>query len=309
MKLWIDTDPGVDDALALFMVLAAPGIDVLGLGIVGGNVGVKACTANALKLLDIARRDVPVHPGASEPLLPPRVYDAGHVHGRDGFGDIGYRPSARTPAAMHAALALIDASQRHPGELTLLTLGPLTNVALALRLDPSLRDRLKAWICMGGAVTAHGNTEFTTSEFNFAFDADAAAICFARGPDAILVDWETVGRHGVPLEEFEAWLEDDTAAARFYRAISRKTRAFYRRIGKRHYTPADALAATVAMQPESILERIRRPVAIETAATLGRGQSVVDWTHRHGTPDNADIVLSVDMDAHRRQLRRALGLD
>ena len=236
MKLWIDTDPGVDDALALFMILATPDIDVRGLGIVGGNVGVAACVANALKLLDVAERDLPVYPGAVEPLLPPKAYDAGHVHGSDGFGDIGYRPSQREPETLHAALALIEASRQHPGELTLLTLGPLTNFALALCLDPDLARRLKAWICMGGAVTAHGNTEYTTSEFNIAFDAEAAAICFARGPQATLVDWETVCRHGVPLDEFEGWLAADTRTAHFYRAISRKTRVLSANRQRSFYT-------------------------------------------------------------------------
>jgi len=308
MKLWIDTDPGVDDALALMMALTAPDIDVVGLGIVGGNVGLAACTANALKLLDMLGRDVPVHPGAAEPLLPPQAYDAAHVHGRDGFGDVGYRPTGRSASTMHAANALIEASHRHARELVLLTLGPLTNVALALRLDPALPQRLKQWICMGGAVTAHGNTEFVTSEFNIAFDAEAAAICFERGPIATLVDWECVERHGVPLAEFEHWLDAPTVEARFFRAISARTRAFYRRIDKDHFTPADALATTILLSPDSVIERTLRPVSIETRGRFTFGQSVVDWRHRSGRPDNADIVLRVDIDLHRAQLRRALGL-
>lgn len=307
MKLWIDTDPGVDDALALLMALATPQVEVVGLGIVGGNVGLSACIDNALKLLDVVGAHVPVHPGAAEPLLPPQAGDAGHVHGLDGFGDVGYRRSACAPEALHAALALIAASHRHAGELNLLTLGPLTNFALALRLDPSLDERLAGWVCMGGAVTAHGNTEFLTSEFNIAFDAEAAAICFARGPRALLVDWEAVGRHGVALDEFEHWLAAEAAPARFYRAISRKTREFYRRRGKTHFTPADALAMTVALQPDRIVETLARPLAVETAAVLTRGQTVVDWHRRSGRPDNADVVMAVDIDAHRANLRRALG--
>ncbi len=308
MKLWIDTDPGVDDALALLMLCAAPDLELLGLGIVGGNVGVRACAGNAMKLLDVIGRRLPVHPGAGEPLLPRQADDAGHVHGFDGFGDVGYRPSRQAPEQLHAALALIETSRRHPGEVVLLTLGPLTNFALALSLDPELSSRLRAWVCMGGAVTAHGNTEYLTSEFNLAFDPEAAALCFARGPRATVVDWEAVGRHGVPLVEFEDWLQADTASARFYRAISRKTRDFYRRVGKDHFTPADALASTVVLCPDAISERAQRPLAIETSGRLSRGQSIVDWRRRSGRPDNADIVLRVDIDAHRAQLRRALGL-
>ncbi len=308
MNLWIDTDPGVDDALALLMVLATPGVNVVGLSIVGGNVGLRACTANAFKLLEVIDRDVPVHAGAHEPLLPPKAYDAGHVHGHDGFGDVGYRPSMRSVHPLHGALALIQASHAHRRELVLLTLGPLTTFALALKLDPDLPGRLKSWICMGGAVTAHGNTEFLSSEFNIAFDAEAAAICFARGPRATVVDWESVERHGVPLSEFEQWLDADTANARFYRAISRKTRAFYRRIGKAEFTPADALATTVLLRPDSVQARALRPLAVETAGALTRGQTVVDWRERGGLPANADIILRVDMDCHRDQLRRALGI-
>lgn len=308
MKLWIDTDPGVDDALALLMAFAAPDVDIVGLGIVGGNVGLAPCTANALKLQDVVGRDVPVHAGSGEPLLPPQAYDAGHVHGRDGFGDTGFRASSRTASDTHAALALIEASRRWPGEITLLTLGPLTNVALALRLDPALAERLAGWVCMGGAVTAHGNTEFTTSEFNIAFDPEAAAVCFARGPKATLVDWEVVTCHGIPLDEFEGWLAADAAPARFYRAISRKTRHFYRANGKDRFTPADALAMTAVLRPEAVTDRMPRPLAIELSGRLTRGQSVVDWMRRNTARDNVDIVLAVDMDAHRELIRAGLGL-
>lgn len=309
MKLWIDTDPGVDDALALLMALAHPDTEVLGLGIVGGNVGLAACTGNALKLLDsIGRDNVPVHAGAGEPLLPPLANDAGHVHGRDGFGDIGCRPSTRALADGHAAQALIDASLRHPGELLLVTLGPLTNFALALSLDPGLATRLAGWVCMGGAVTAHGNTEYLTSEFNIAFDPEAAAICFARGPQATVIDWEVVCRHGVPLEEFEQWLDAGTPAAGFYRAISRKTRAFYREIERSDFAPADALAMTVVLDAAAVLERHARPLQVELAGPLARGQTIVDWQRRSGRPDNADIVMAVDIQRHRALLRLALGL-
>lgn len=309
MKLWIDTDPGVDDALALLMAFAHPGAQVLGLGIVGGNVGLDACTGNALKLLDaIGRDDVPVHAGAGDPLLLPLANDAGHVHGRDGFGDIGFRPSTRALADGHAAQALIDASHRHSGELVLVTLGPLTNFALALSLDPTLPSRLAGWYCMGGAVTAHGNTEYLTSEFNVAFDPEAAAICFARGPLATVIDWEAVCRHGVPLEEFEQWLEADTPAARFYRAISRKTRAFYREHERSDFAPADALAMTVVLDATAVTERHTRPLLVELTGAVARGQTVVDWQRRSGRPDNADIVMTVDIQRHRALLRLALGL-
>lgn len=309
MKLWIDTDPGVDDALALLMAFADPGVELVGLGIVGGNVGLPACTANALKLCELAGRPLlPVHPGADSPLLPRRAEDAAHWHGRDGFGDVGLRPPKTRPATLHAALALVEASHRHPGDLHLLTLGPLTNFALALALDPGLAGRLAGWTCMGGAVGARGNTEFLAAEFNLAFDAEAAALCFARGPALTLVDWELVLRHGLDLDEVERWLAGDTVPARFYRAISRITRDRHRGEGMGRFTPADALAMTVLLEPAAVLASVTRPVAVETAGALARGQTVVDWNRRSGRPDNARIVTALDDEAHRRRLRMALGL-
>lgn len=310
MKLWIDTDPGVDDALALLMAFADPGVELIGLGIVGGNVGLAACTANALKLCELAGRPLlPVHPGAGRPLLPRRADDAAHWHGRDGFGDVGLRPATVRPAASHAALALIEASHRHAGELHLLTLGPLTNFALALGLDTGLAGRLAGWTCMGGAVGARGNTEFLTAEFNLAYDAEAAALCFAHGPPVTLVDWELVLRHGLALDEVERWLACDSVAASFYRAISRITRDRHRGEGGGRFTPADALAMTVLLEPGAVLESVSRPLAVETTGALARGQTVVDWTRRSGRPDNARIVTAVDDAAHRRRLRAALEQD
>lgn len=307
MKLWIDTDPGVDDALALLMALAEPRAQVLGLGIVGGNVGLAACCANALKLLEaMARDDVPVHAGADAPLMPVRAADAGHVHGSDGFGDVGLRRARRSPAQSHAALALIEAVQRHPGEVTLVSLGPLTNVALAMALEPTLASALAGWVCMGGAVGARGNTEYVTSEFNFAFDPEAAAICFERGPVATVVDWELVLRHGVDMHTFETWLAVDSTPARLYRAISRRTRDFKRRRGGAAYTPADALAMTVALDADSVRGVESRALAVEVAGQLSRGQSVVDWRGRSGRHDNARIVTAVDDARHQARLRAAL---
>ena len=143
IPLLIDTDPGVDDALALLMAFADERHDVVALTIAAGNVGLEYTVRNALKLCDIVGRpDVPVFAGSPDPLLHPSV-DAAHVHGRDGYGDVDLPPPSRQAEAEHAALAILRLSHEHAGELMLVMLGPLTNLALALKLDPTLPQRIK----------------------------------------------------------------------------------------------------------------------------------------------------------------------
>ena len=128
---------------------------------------------NALKLCEIAgREDVPVYAGCPAPLLHPAL-DAAFVHGHDGFGDTGYAPAARKADAEHAALALLRLSHEHAGRLLVVALAPLTNLALALKLDPTLPRRVARLVVMGGAVTGHGNMT-PSAEFNVGFDPEAA---------------------------------------------------------------------------------------------------------------------------------------
>ena len=223
--LFIDTDPGVDDALAILMAHArAPG--VAGLGIAAGNVGLHHTTANALKLVELLGVSTPVFPGAPQPLVR-RAADAAFVHGADGFGDTGYLPARRAAHNEHAALALLRLSHAHAGELVLVALGPLTNLALALSLDPQLPSRVARLVVMGGAVTGQGNAS-VAAEFNFRFDPEAAHIVFSRWPRFDLVDWELTLRHALDFERFEHWLAGGDARAAFFAAISRKARAFNR---------------------------------------------------------------------------------
>ena len=148
IPLLIDTDPGVDDALALLMAFNDARYEVVGLTIAAGNVGLEHTVANALKLCEVCDVDVPVFAGAADPLLH-LAEDAAYVHGRDGFGDTGYTPATRTAEAEHAALAILRLSHAYAGKLVLVALGPLTNVALALKLDPTLPQRIARCVVMG----------------------------------------------------------------------------------------------------------------------------------------------------------------
>ena len=145
----IDTDTASDDAVAILMALAAPDVKVLAMTTVAGNVGVEQATRNALYTAEVAGAEVPVHPGAAAPLIRPHL-DAHWFHGRDGFGDQNYPEPKRKAEAEFAVDALVRIARERPG-LTLVTLGPLTNIALALARDPSFAQNVGRCVVMGGA--------------------------------------------------------------------------------------------------------------------------------------------------------------
>ena len=308
IPLLIDTDPGVDDALALLMAFADVRHDVVGLTIAAGNVGLSHTVGNALKLCEVADVDVPVFAGCDAPLLHP-ARDAAYVHGQDGFGDTAYTSATRRAEDEHAALAILRLSHAHAGRLLLVALGPLTNVALALKLDPSLPQRVDRLVVMGGALTAHGNIT-AAAEFNIAFDPEAAHLVFeafgaAGGFD--LVDWEATLAHGLPHDQVVHWLQAGTARATFYEAISRQTREWSAdRRGDRWHS-ADALAMACALAPEGVVEHETRPVAVELEGRHTRGATVVDWLRQGGQADTARLVLRYDQAAFEQRVRAALA--
>jgi len=303
-ELLIDTDPGVDDALAILM--AHRHAHVRALSIAAGNVGLAHTVGNALKLVETIGADTPVFAGCDAPLVLPAA-DAAFVHGADGFGDIGYAPSTRRAEAEHAALAILRLSHAHAGKLVLVAMAPLTNVALALKLDPTLPQRVAQLVIMGGAVTGRGNTHLVPAEFNIGFDPEAAHVVFSTWPHFTLVDWEATMRHGIEFAAIEHWLRADDARARFFDAISRKTRAWTRERGRPQLLVADALAMAVALQPDIVTRAEDRHVAIELTGTHTRGATVVDWDRRLGHSANARIVLEVDHARFEALVASSLG--
>lgn len=304
LHLLIDTDPGVDDALAILM--AHEHADVLGLSIAAGNVGLEHTVRNALKLVETIGAQTPVFAGCATPLVLP-AEDAAFVHGADGFGDTGYAPASRSAESEHAALAILRLSHAHAGMLVLVAIAPLTNLALALKLDPTLPQRVAKLVVMGGAVTGRGNTHRVPAEFNIGFDPEAAHVVFSSWPQVTLVDWEATMRHGIAFERMQGWLDAGDARARFYASISRKTHAWTRERGRPKLLVADALAMAVALEPEIVTRAEERQVAIELNGAHTRGATVVDWESRFGLAANARIVLEVDHARFETLVASALG--
>ena len=303
--LLVDTDPGVDDALAILMAHAHG--EVLGLSIAAGNTGLVHTLRNACSLVDLLGASTPVFPGVAAPLVRAPAEDAVHVHGADGFGDVGMPDPATQPRSEPAATALVRLARAHAGAFTLVALAPLTNLALALRLDPDLPSRIARLVIMGGAVNGHGNLKVTPAEFNIGFDPEAAHVVFEAFAEFDLVDWELCMRHAFDDAGFTRWLAGDDARARFYARICSGERRWNAERGRRGTIVADALAMAVAIEPGIVTRTERRFVQVELDGRLTRGMTVVDWEGRLGRPANARLVQEVDQRRFRELVAVALG--
>ncbi|UPG90786.1 nucleoside hydrolase [Luteibacter aegosomaticola] len=305
LPLLIDTDPGVDDALAILMAHAHT--DVAALTVAAGNVGLKHTVRNARTLVDLVGATTPVFAGCPSPLVRAPEEDAAFVHGEDGFGDVGFPEPKHAAESEHAALALIRLTKERPGELTLVALGPLTNLALAVRLDPGFPQRVKRLVIMGGAVTGHGNTGKVPAEFNIGFDPEAAHVVFEAFEMFDLVDWEATVRHAFPDDVYEGWIAKGDKRAAFFHDVFGTARKFNAEHERTGFIAADALAMAVALDPAMVTRAETRHVAIELDGRLTRGATVVDWHKRLGGKANARIVLEVDQARFNALIAGALG--
>jgi purine nucleosidase len=312
-RLVIDTDPGVDDAHAIMLACAYPDATVEALTTVAGNVSLDKATRNALIVLDVigagspattASPTIDVYPGCDDALVIPTPRRA-ISHGADGLGDSGYSPSVREASREHAAHALIRLADASPGALTLVAIGPLTNLALATRLDPGLPHKYQSLVVMGGAIHAVGNSWERAAEFNFWCDPEAAAIVFSRWPMVTLIPWETTLAHALTADEAERLAQGDSPRAELFRRTIQK-RLAARETGEAVLYEPDPLALAVALEPEIVRRAETRYVEIELAGRFTRGQTVVDWYDLTGRPPNANLVLEVDHDRFVELIRRGL---
>lgn len=292
-KLVIDTDPGVDDAHALMLAFAHPDVEVVALTTVNGNVPVEMTTVNACTILDVLGMDAPVYAGCSRPLIS-APHHAMDFHGKDGLGDAGYPPSTRAVESEHAVQALIRMADEAPGELTLAAIGPLTNVAMAVRLDPELPSKYKNLVVMGGAIRGMGNAT-PAAEFNFYADPEAVAIVFEAWPELTLISWETTMAHGMTPEQLDVLMSAETPYGEFYRRTSENTVAYLSQVlGNKLMLEPDLLAIVAAIEPDIVTKAETHAVQIELAGQFTRGQSTVDWWDRSGQTPNVNLVLEMD---------------
>jgi purine nucleosidase len=295
-RIIIDCDPGIDDAQAIMMAYHHPEVKIEAITTVSGNVGVDLTTANALKVLDILQAPmIPVFKGARTGLVEVGEH-ASFVHGKDGLGDAGTPESKREIDEEPAAIALIRLAKENQGELELIAIGPLTNLALALRINPDLPTDFKRLVIMGGAYFSQGNTHHPPAEFNIYADPDAAAVVFDNWPNFTMVSWEATVDHGLPFDQYQSLLSLDNTRSAFMEKVTRKSRKFMKTIldGSMSFA-ADPLAMAVLIDPNIIQESMQKYVQVERFGRLSRGMTVVDWYGLLGHSPNVNIVRKVDI--------------
>jgi len=298
----IDTDAGVDDAIAIAMpfVPDRPDHHVLAITTVTGNVHVSKVNVNVGAVLDALGVQVPVHAGCDRPMIESHIH-AEEFHGADGLGDAGLSKTDRQPEREHAALAIVRLARAHEGDLGLVALGPLTNIALACNLDPDLPRRVARLVVMGGAWQARGN-QTPAAEFNIAVDPESACAVFDRFPNVVVLPWEVSLDQMMPFEVFERIRGGSSSRARFFAAMCRVVYDWRDRFGFAGVPLPDPLAMAVALDERTIARELRARVRVDIGNSVGRALSSLDY--RHPQP-NARVVIAVHGDVAWPMIERA----
>ena len=299
VPLILDVDTGTDDALALAYAVASPRIDLVAVSTVAGNVDIEKTTANTLAVLDwLGAEDIPVHRGASRPLVRPHR-DAIYFHDEGGLGGAQLPPSRRSIGADRGPAALIRLARLRPGELTLVTLGPLTNLAIALNVEPTLPELLKAVVVMGGAFTVPGNTT-PAAEFNILVDPEAAEQVFsAPFPSLTVVGLDVTEQVALTRDDWEAVNVDSSLppTARLLREVG----AFaYSRLGRDQFSLHDPLSVAVAIDP-TLIEVQELEIAVD-AIEPERGRTKIVG------PGTIRVAVSVEAQRALGEFRRTVEL-
>ena len=271
----IDTDVASDDAVALIMALRAPEVRVVAITTVAGNVEVPQATQNALYTAELCGADAPVFTGAEKPLRRSHQ-SATWFHGRDGLGDHGYAAPRRSPEKLHAVDAMIEAIEANPG-LVVVTLGPLTNLALALTRKPAIAALVGRCVIMGGAPCCEGNVT-PAAEYNIWVDPEAARIVMLSGLPVELVGWQTCRGDAVLTEaDIARVLGFNNDLARFAIECNSRAREAYReQTGEDGISLPDPVAMSIALDPTVGNQWSEHYVDVETRSELTRGMTVVD---------------------------------
>lgn len=295
----IDTDPGIDDAASILWVIASKKFDIKALTIMNGNIGLAGCVTNALRLLEVTKRtDIPVYVGAYRPIIKPAV-DASWIHGKDGLGDCGmpFPTIEATPGYAPAEMARIARESEEP--VTILCLGPLTNVALAVLLDPEFKNNVKEVLFMGGAVQVIGN-DAPTSSFNVFVDPEAAHIVYNSGLKVVQLGLDVCDQFSETHDDF-AKLEKGNDICRYVfkmtenmrtRTDLRKTTRWY--IGREDGIGLNDLATTAYLINPDWFTTEMLPIDVELTGGLCAGQTVADFRGQWGREPNVKFAYEVD---------------
>lgn len=309
----LDVDTGVDDALAILLAVRHEALDVRAITCTGGNAPLAQVVDNTLRVLDAAGAgDVPVAAGAHRPLLETPQHAAA-IHGADGLADLGLPPSSRVPHPMHAVELLRRTLLDSVEPVTIISLAPLTNIALLLRSYPDVAPRIARVVMMGGSVGTGNAT--ASAEFNVWHDPEAAAIVLGEGLEVLMYGLEPFYRVSVTHDDVRTLVASDDAAPRLAGALLTHLigiDATEERVADDRVAIGDAGAVCAAIDPGPLVTRV---ASVEVALAPGptRGQTVVDLRTMVGadiSPSSvappATVVLDVDPEPYRRLFLDAL---
>ena len=271
----IDTDTASDDAVALIMAMRAPDVQVVAITTVAGNVPVEQSTRNALYVVELCGAQVPVYAGADKPLLRP-YQNATWFHGSDGLGEHGYPAPHRAAEPLHAVDAIIQTVEANPG-LVIVTLAPLTNLALALAKKPSIARQVGRCVIMGGAPCCEGNVT-PAAEYNIWVDPEAARMVMLSGMPIELIGWHlSRGESVLNQREIESIEAFKTKLAHFaIECNSHARRAYKIQTGEDGISLPDPIAMCLALNPSVCTSWSEHHLDVETHSDLTRGMTVVD---------------------------------
>jgi purine nucleosidase len=291
----LDTDPGIDDALAILLAIASPEVKLLGVTVTGGNCSLDQGVQNALGVIELARSDVPVIPGVALPLIRP-PFTAPETHGDSGLGNARLTPPRLAPADAHAVDFLVRAIMRSQEPVTLVAVAPLTNVAIAIRREPRIVERVGEVIVMGGAFDVPGNTT-PLAEFNVYVDPHASAIVLHSGLPLTIIPWDVTMRVLLMQHHVDDLLRHESPVTRFVADAT----SFYIDFHREYFSYEgcainDPCALALAFRPDlAEVEEVFVDVEIDSGRTIGK--TFADSQRFLKRPPNARLVRAFDSDA------------
>ncbi|KAM4046738.1 inosine-uridine preferring nucleoside hydrolase-like [Anomaloglossus baeobatrachus] len=312
--LLVDVDCGVDDAQALMLALAAPHVEILGITCCHGNTMLENVCRNVLRVLRTCNKlQIPVYRGATRPLLSKSVH-ASFYHGVDGLGDA---PDSTPPdldllQKEHAVLAMIRIINDYPGEVSLVATGPLTNLALAVNMDPTFPQKIKSLFIMGGNMESRGNLT-VCGEFNFACDPEAAYIVLnSYDCPTHIATWEFTYKNNLPWKFYHEWISQKTEKAEFMKKVSAHAEKFVEGFEEKEndwikgFVPCDAYAMAAAVDDTFVTDVINCVVGVELDGTLTRGMMVLDTLGKLQRKHKVCVMTKCDRDKLQFLLMKAL---
>lgn len=307
-KIIIDTDPGIDDSMAIFYALNSPEIELLGLTTIFGNASTETCTTNALRLLEIAgRSDIPVHKGAEKPISSERRGSPEFVHGLDGQGNSNLSPP-KTSVQSQTALEFLHKTIRHnPGEVTLVPIGPLTNIAELFIHDSTIDQDIKEIILMGGNAISEGNAT-PTAEANIINDPEAADIVFSANCEISMVGLEVTNKVFMTKDEINILCQFDDPRSEHLKKIIPFYYDFLSSFFEKEGMPTHDSSAITYLIDRSLFRTLNYPIKVETEG-ISRGKTWMGMgiSRNEGGPSERlkpwegrkNVNVCVDVDAEK----------